>query len=317
MKQKIGTMLTLVGLSLVLLLSMISASCDNGTPVSTQPNVENPIAEMSSKVTALESRMLALEGKFQIGSVFSNLQNDVTTIKLQIAALGTPANYQPQIDSLGTKIAALESSAASPAVIAAINADIDKLEASVKSLETLVATLQSELNSQKAINESQNSQIASLSTRIVKLETPPTTTAPPTTTVPLTAKEAIEIQVLWLGSMENTQQVLSTEKTYYLSLSYKNNANQAFTNVKYSFSLLLQAVTFDAASPTTNELKVYTVPTSPLTVWTRTSSATSIYSFQNFQGLSVGAKAEGTLLLEVTIDSNSNGFVSLALVSVL
>ena len=153
-----------------------------------------------------------------------------------------------------------------------------------------------------------------------------TTTIQPTTTVPvLTAADAIDMSVIWLGTMSGTQAVTTlhpnpntaAEKTYYIALSYKNNSGQQFNSVKFSFALLLNGITFEVATPTNTELSVYTVPVNALSVWLRSATAANVWSFQPFQGRAIGAHDEATILLEVTIDSNTAGNVTLALATVL
>ena len=145
-----------------------------------------------------------------------------------------------------------------------------------------------------------------------------TTTIQPTTTAPvLTAADAVDVSVIWLGSMSAAQSVTTAEKVYYIALSYKNNSAQQFNNVKFSFALLLSGITFDAAAPTNAELSVYSVPVNALSVWLRSATAANVWTFQPFQGFNIAGRAESTVLLEVTLDSNTDGSVSLALAKVI
>lgn len=303
----------ILGVILVLALVFAFAGCKD-TPTATTTQNTSIFTELERRIAAVETTVGQLSsqaGDKVSQTAFAALQAQVVSVQGTIAALQAQVNAiqqpigyasQSQLDSVNQSLTAA-------------NAKITALEAGVADLQAKVAALQSKDASQDAANAALLAELNVLKARVAALETPPTT--PPTTTPAVTAAQAIQMSVVFLGSLTNSQDVTTTDKTYYVALNYKNTANQQFTGVKYQFALLMMGITFDGASPTANELKCYTVPISALTIWTRVNVAADVWTFTNFQGLTAGAKEEGTLLLEITIDSNTAGSVSLALAKVL
>lgn len=310
------TWVKVIAILLTVTLLGVALSCTPKAATSTAAT--GPLQQLEKRVDDLEKAYVNL----------TTAQSGVTkaqidSINAQIASINaTVQSLQTQVTAPNIRLTQIEADIVALqkliADMTALNAKITALEAKVNAIAPVdISGLQSAITALQAKNAAQDAEIAALKARLTALETPPTTTAPPTTTPALSAKDAVEIQVVWLGSMAATQDVTTTEKTYYIALNYKNTANQQFTGVKYQFALLLSGITFDAAAPTTNEMKIYTVPVTPLSQWTRASVAANVWTFTNFTAFTVGAQAEGSLLLEVTIDSNTAGSVSLALAQVL
>ena len=290
-------------------------SADTGTGTETQTTQSYNLSGMSTDINALKtwkdaanSRLTTIEAVIAGGSSGATkaemqaAQADIVSIRAQVNAIQPTdiSGLTGQVSAIQGKITALETT------LAALDIDISTLETDNAALKAAFDVLVARVTAQDA-------EIAALKTRVAALETPATTT-PPTTT-PVTAAESVQISLVWLDTMAATTSLTGVSPdTRYIALNYKNTTNKQFTGVKISFAVLVGAgITL---SPS-NNITCYAVPVSPLTVWTRSSAATNVYSFVNFQGLTINALAEDTILLEVTVGYGGAGSMSIALAKVL
>lgn len=316
MNQRISRFLKMALAVAVAAALMAGGGClkSANTGTETQTTQTYNLSGMSNDINALKtwkdaanSRLTTIEAVIAGGSSGATkaemqaVQSDIVSLRAQISAIQPTdiSGLTAQVSTIQGKIAAVETT------LTAYGADIHTLETDYAALKTAFDVLVARVTAQEA-------EIASLKTRVAALETPATT--PPATT-PVTAAESVQISLIWLDTMTATTSLTGVSpNTRYIALNYKNTANKQFTGVKISFAVLVGAgITLAPA----NNITCYAVPVSPLTIWARSSAATNVYSFVNFQGLTINALAEDTILLEVTVGYGGAGSMSIALAKVL
>jgi len=98
---------------------------------------------------------LALENKFQIGGTITEIQNEIVTIKAQLAALPTLNNNDNE------------------ARIATVEARVTNLESKVGIIENAVADLEEKNDSQDAVIAKLQSDLAALTAKVNAIPTTP------------------------------------------------------------------------------------------------------------------------------------------------
>jgi hypothetical protein len=134
--------------------------------------------------------------------------------------------------------------------------------------------------------------------------TPPvTTTVTYTPTVTLTAKEAIEVTIQPLGGINPILVTGASPQSYYLTLSYNNTQDKAYSNVKFKLTVYNSGFTTVVSQTIT--------PIAPVTpLWVSIPSITpTIFYYQTLSGITVNANSSGELILQITVTYIGTGSV--------
>jgi uncharacterized coiled-coil protein SlyX len=283
--KKLLPAILLVILLVALCLVPVLGCAKEPAPVTT--SIATPFAEVNNRLNAVESRVLALENKFQIGGTITEIQNEIVTIKAQLAALPTLNN-----NDNATRIATVE-------------ARVANLETKIGIIENAVADLEGKNDSQDAVIAKLQSDLAALTAKVNAIPTTPPTTTPPTTTppttTPLTAAEAIQMTLTPIASPANyldVDQTSTNPQTFYMTLHIKNTSNQTFNNVKYLLNLY--------SDITSAQIKVgsFVVATAGGSNWIYTGSTGAGYSFMSIPA-NIPPSYEGEIIISVLLTLNA------------
>lgn len=94
-----------IAFSLIIISTLVVTACPGGTDT---PTTDEQLATLSSRVSAIEGNIGNINLKAE-NDVVQWAQAQIVDIKNQIAALQSPTNYTPQINTINAEIAALES----------------------------------------------------------------------------------------------------------------------------------------------------------------------------------------------------------------
>ena len=264
-------------LTLVTMAIFSSFACSNA-PKTSQSSIN--LQQMANDIDNLKSSFSVLNTAFanlKIGdsvsvSSFDTLKGDFLLLKAKVDLIETPKQEvtQAELDILAAQVSTISNSVSSlSAQLTALDNELSVVQSDVASLKTSVAALQ-------------NSHA----------------TTPPTTTAPTTSGLTCTITPIVAGvptTLNNTN-----PQVFTFGFTCINASNVAANNVRFNIS-------FVTNSPNTNDSVILATVGATTPVWLNTLHPGSLYTFNNWPLMTVGANQTINLLLTLTVDLGTGG----------